>query len=331
MLSRPEVASQYEGVRAAYIKERPIYQELCDRGKDLLQAGLREVGVRGEVDGRVKDLVSYLRKMLRKPEYLSGERPIQDKAGLRIVLPYFDEEAAARAVIERFFEVDEREETVERLGADRLGYLAVHYIVRIREEFLDEEKQTLFEGLQMEVQVGSIAQRAWAEVSHELIYKGAVDVPVAYQRIVNRLVALMEVFDSEVARAREAIAQLPGFEVAPLVSELDRELLRYTSKVPDRGLSQLIVPPLAALYGEEPGAPSAKIQSWFTEKRDQIGELYANYEGNFEVNPLFYQPEAFLIYERADNDPTGLKSAWPEEIPRELLVSLTELWGNPVE
>jgi hypothetical protein len=141
----------------------------------------------------------------------------------------------------------------------------------------------------------------------------------------------MEVFDSEVARAREAIAQLPGFEVAPLVSELDRELLRYTSKVPDRGLSQLIVPPLAALYGEEPGAPSAKIQSWFTEKRDQIGELYANYEGNFEVNPLFYQPEAFLIYERADNDPTGLKSAWPEEIPRELLVSLTELWGNPVE
>jgi ppGpp synthetase/RelA/SpoT-type nucleotidyltranferase len=325
------VASQYEEVRAAYIKERPIYQELCGTGKNLLETGLRETGVRGEVDGRVKDLVSYLRKMLRKPEYLSGERPIQDKAGLRIVLPYFDEEEAARAVIERFFEVDEREETVERLGADRLGYLAVHYIVRIREEFLDEEKQTLFEGLQMEIQVGSIAQRAWAEVSHELIYKGAVDVPVAYQRIVNRLVALMEVFDSEVARAREAIAQLPGFEVAPLISELDRELLRFTSKVPDRGLSQLIVPPLAALYGEDPGAASAKIQSWFTEKRDQIGELYENYEGDFEVNPLFYQPEAFLIFERADNDPTGLKSAWPEEIPRELLVSLTELWGNPVE
>lgn len=325
------MASQYEEVRAAYIKERPVYQELCDKGKDLLRAGLREAGVRGEVDGRVKDLVSYLRKMLRKPEYLSGEHPIQDKAGLRIILPYFDEEEEVRAVIERFFEVDEREETVERLGADRLGYLAVHYIVRIREEFLDDVKRTLFDGLQVEIQVGSIAQRAWAEVSHELIYKGAVNVPVAYQRIVNRLVALMEVFDSEVARAREAIVQLPGYEVAPLISALDRELLRFTSKVPDRGLSQRIVPALAALHGEVPGAAITKIESWIGENREQIGELYENYEGNFEVNPLFYQPEAFLIFERADNDPSGLQSAWPEEIPRELLVSLTELWGNPVE
>lgn len=325
------MASQYEDVRAAYIRERPIYLELCNKGKELLLSGLPEAGVRGEVDGRVKDLVSYLRKMLRKSEYLSGERLIQDKAGLRVILPYFDEEGEVGAVIERFFHVDEREETVERLGADRLGYLAVHYIVRIREEFLDEEKQTLFDGLQMEVQVGSIAQRAWAEVSHELIYKGAVDVPVAYQRIINRLVALMEVFDSEVARAREAIAQLPGFEVAPLISELDRELLRFTSKVPDRSLSQRIVPALAALYGGEAGAASAKIQPWLNQERGRIAELHEEYEGNFEINPLFYQPEAFLIFERADSDPAGLKTAWPGEIPRELLVSLTELWGNPVE
>lgn len=325
------MASHYEEVRAAYIKERPVYQELCDNGRELLRGGLRETGLRGEVDGRVKDLVSYLRKMLRKPEYLSGERPIQDKAGLRIVLPYFDEEESVRGVIGRFFNIDEREETVERLGADRLGYLAVHYIVRIREEFLDEEKRTLFDGLQIEVQVGSIAQRAWAEVSHELIYKGAVEVPVAYQRIINRLVALMEVFDSEVARAREEIAQLPGFEVAPLISELDRELLRFSGRDPDRGLSQRIVPPLARLYGEEPGAVFAtRIEPWIKDNRESLAGLYENYEENFEVNPLFYQPEVFLIFERADNDPAGLASAWPEEIPRELLLSLTELWGNPV-
>jgi ppGpp synthetase/RelA/SpoT-type nucleotidyltranferase len=326
------VASRYKEVRAAYIKERPVYQELCNRGQELLRGGLREAGVRGEVDGRVKDLVSYLRKMLRKPEYLSGVRPIQDKAGLRIVLPYFDEEKHVRDVIERFFEIDDRQETIDRLGADRLGYLAVHYIVRIREEFLDDEKQTLFDGLQIEVQVGSIAQRAWAEVSHELIYKGAVEIPVAYQRIINRLVALMEVFDSEVARAREVIGLLPGFEMAPLISELDRELLRFSGKDPDRGLSQRIVPPLAALYGEEPEVAFAtQIEPWITKNRDQLTELYENYEEDFEGNPLFYQPEALLIFERADNDPTGLKSAWPEEIPRELLLSLTELWGNPVE
>lgn len=324
-------AENYNEVRAAYIKERPLYQQLCQKCKALLESGLRETAVPGQVEGRVKDLVSYLRKMLRNPEYLNGERPIQDKVGLRVVLPYSDDEESVRKVIEQFFEVDEREETVDRLGADRLGYLAVHYIVRVRGEFLDEEEQTLFDGVQAEIQVGSIAQRAWAEVSHELIYKGAVQIPVEYQRIINRLVALMEVFDSEVERAREAIAAIPGFELTPLISALDRELLRFTSKVPDRALSQMIFPPLSALYGQ--GASEIyplSIQPWITTNRERLAELYKNYGDDLEANPIFLQPEAFLIFERAENDPTGLKTAWPAEIPEQLLVSLTELWGDPV-
>jgi ppGpp synthetase/RelA/SpoT-type nucleotidyltranferase len=325
------VASHYEQIRAGYINERPIYKQLCEKGAELLRAGLRAAGIRSEVDGRAKDLVSYLRKMLRRPEYLNGERPIQDKAGLRVVLPYFDDEREVQKVIECIFDVDDREETVVRLGADQLGYLAVHYIVRIRPEHLDEEEASLFKGRQAEIQVGSIAQRAWAEVSHELLYKGAVDIPVEYQRIINRLVALMEVFDSEVERAREAIATVPGFEFAPLISALDRELLRFTSKTPDRSLSQLMVPPLGKLYGSDPASVfDADLAPWMQAQRPRLADLYSNYETEMEKDPLFCQPEAFLIFERAENDPTGLKNAWPDEIPRELLVSLTELWGDPV-
>jgi ppGpp synthetase/RelA/SpoT-type nucleotidyltranferase len=325
------VASRYEQVRADYINERPIYKQLCEKGEQLLRAGLRADGIRSEVDGRAKDLVSYLRKMLRRPDYLSGHRPIQDKAGLRVILPYFNDEPGVQKVIEKFFEVDEREETVARLGTDQLGYLAVHYIVRIRPEQLDDEETTLFDGRQAEIQVGSIAQRAWAEVSHELLYKGAVEVPVDYQRIINRLVALMEVFDSEVERAREVIATVPGFEFAPLMTALDRELLRFTSKTPDRSLSQLMVPPLGKLYGGDPtGIFDANLAAWMQAQRPRLAELYSNYEVEMEKHPLFSQPEAFLIFERAENDPTGLGNAWPEEIPRELLVSLTELWGDPV-
>jgi ppGpp synthetase/RelA/SpoT-type nucleotidyltranferase len=324
-------AETYDEVRAAYIKERPLYQQLCDKSKGLLEEGLREVGVPGQVEARVKDLVSYLRKMLRNPKYLGGERPIQDKAGLRIVLPYSDDEKTVREVVKRIFEVDEREETVERLGADRLGYLAVHYIVRIRDEFLSEEEQTLFDGVQAEIQVGSIAQRAWAEVSHELIYKGAVEIPIEYQRIINRLVALMEVFDSEVERAREAIAAIPGFELTPLISALDRELLRFTSKAPDRALSQVIVPPLAGLYGQAATEIYPRsIEPWIAANRERLTELYETYGDDLDANPIFFQPEAFIVFERAENDPAGLKTEWPPEIPEQLLVSLTELWGDPV-
>ncbi|HEY5941265.1 MAG TPA: RelA/SpoT domain-containing protein [Solirubrobacterales bacterium] len=325
------MASRYDEVRAAYVKERPLYQQLCSKCEELLRDGLRKAGVRGEIEARVKEPVSYLRKVLRDPDYLSGKRPIQDKAGLRIVLPYFNDEKAVRQVIEDRFEVDAREETVDRLGADRLGYLAVHYIVRVREGWLDEDEQTLFEGIQAEIQVGSIAQRAWAEVSHELIYKGAVDIPVEYQRIINRLVALMEVFDSEVKRAREEIATVPGFEFAPLISALDKELLRFTGRTPDRTLSQHIISQLGTAYKETPEEIFASsIEPWLTDNRERLAELYDNYGDDLEAYPLFFQPESFLIFERSENDPAGLRAAWPVEIPDQLLVSMTELWGYPV-
>jgi ppGpp synthetase/RelA/SpoT-type nucleotidyltranferase len=205
-------ASSYEEARAAFIKERPTYKELTLRSCALLDEGLKAAGIRAEVTGRAKDVDSFVKKLLSKPEYVSGERPIQDKAGVRIPLPYFGDEPAVEAVIRERFEVDEREATIDRLGVDKLGYLAVHYILRPKVECLSEEERTLFAGLQVEVQVGSLAQRAWAEVSHELLYKPAVDPPPVYKRVINRLMALVEVFDEEVERARDAIAALPGFE-----------------------------------------------------------------------------------------------------------------------
>jgi ppGpp synthetase/RelA/SpoT-type nucleotidyltranferase len=327
------VANTYDEVRAAYIAERPTYKELCAKSVELLEKGLREAGVRATIDSRVKDVVSFLGKVLREPDYLNGTKPVDDKAGIRIVLPYFDDEPAVRKVIESLFDVLEREETVDRLGADRLGYLAVHYIARPKDGNLSEEQQTLFEVLKVEIQVGSMAQRAWAEVSHDLLYKASLNLPVAYKRIANRLIALVELFDSEVGRVRERIAALPGFEVAPLLDALDRELLRFSGRQPDRVLSQEMVPALAALYAEPPEEIyPQRIQKWIESKRERLAELYDRYEeAEADVNPLFFQPEALLIFERAENDPTGLAAAWPATLPPELLVSLSELWGFPLE
>lgn len=326
------MASHYEEIRKAYIAEQPTYRELCTVTVDILSGALREAGIRAEVTGRVKELFSFLTKTLRNPEYLSGAKSIQDKAGARVILPYFADEPVVGDILDRHFFIDEREETVERLGADKLGYLAVHYIARPKPEFLNEEQVTLFDGLQIEVQVGSMAQRAWAEVSHEQIYKPAIDVPEEYKRMINRLMALVELFDDEVGRVRARIASLPGFEVTSLLDQLDRELLRFTGQLPDRLLSQQTVPPLAATYPEPPSSLyNDRIKPWIAANRERLAELYARYGADFTANPLFFQPEALLIYERAESDPTALGNAWPGSIPREPLVSLTELWGAPLD
>ena len=76
----------------------------------------------------------------------------------------------------------------------------------------------------------------------------------------------------------------------------------------------------------------ARLKGWIDDKRESLAELYGRYENaDAEVNPLFFQPEALLVFERAENDPTGVESTWPATLPRELLVSLSELWGFPLK
>jgi ppGpp synthetase/RelA/SpoT-type nucleotidyltranferase len=326
--------SQYDVARNEFLVARPLYEALVDRTVTVLDEGLRLAGIPAGVYGRVKDVDSYLTKLLRSAEYLSGERPIQDRAGVRAVLPYLDDAEAVDAVVRTRFHVDDYENKLDTLEADRLGYLGIHYIARPKEEWLDEKQRSELEGLQVEIQVGSMAQRAWADVSHELLYKASVDVPDIFKRMMNRLIALVELFDAEIERCRSGIRNLPGFAENQILEPLDRELLKFSARPPDRVLSQLITPRLVAAYGHK--SPSELftdvLAPWIEANRERLEEVYARKRAEPEaLSPLFSQPESFLILERAENDPDGLRDAWPSELPRQPLHEITEYWGHPVD
>jgi ppGpp synthetase/RelA/SpoT-type nucleotidyltranferase len=328
------MSEEYERARAEFMRARPAYRALMEGTESVLAEGVRMVGVPARVYGRVKDVDSYLTKLLRSPQYLSGERPIQDRAGVRVVLPYLDDGDAVDRVVRDRFHVDDYESKVETLDADRLGYLGVHYIARPKQEWLDEEQQLQLEGLQVEIQVGSMAQRAWADVSHELLYKASIDVPDTFKRMMNRLIALVELFDAEIERCRAGIRDLPGFAENQILEPLDRELLKFTGRPPDRVLSQLLTPRIVAAYD----ATSQKelftnvVAPWIETNRARLEEVFARKRAEpGALSPLFGQPESFLILERAENDPDGLRHAWPPELPRQLLYEMTEYWGHPVD
>jgi len=328
------MSTEYDLARTEFLKAKPAYQALVDVSVAVLEEGLRFAGIPARVYGRVKEVDSFLTKLLRSPEYLSGERPIQDRAGVRAVLPYLDDANAVDVVIRDRFHVDEYENKVETLDADRLGYLGIHYIARPKRQWLDERRQPGLEGLQVEIQVGSMAQRAWADVSHELLYKASVDVPDAFKRMMNRLIALVELFDAEIERCRAGIRELPGYAENQILEPLDRELLKFSARPPDRALSQLITPGIVAAYDHESPEQlfTEVIAPWIASHRERLEEIYARKRDEPEaLSPLFSQPESFLILERAENDPDGLRGAWPSQLPRQLLREITEYWGNPVD
>jgi hypothetical protein len=53
---------------------------------------------------------------------------------------------------------------------DTLGYTATHYLVHLRPENL-RKKELRYADTQIEIQVASVLMAAWAEVTHDLLYK----------------------------------------------------------------------------------------------------------------------------------------------------------------
>jgi hypothetical protein len=59
--------------------------------------------------------------------------------------------------------------------------------------------------------------------------------------------------------------------------------------------------------------------------------LYRAYREDERANPLLFQPEALLIFERLETDPDRLRGAWPvDRLRLELLESLGTVWGVAV-
>ncbi len=61
---------------------------------------------------------------------------------------------------------------------------------------------------------------------------------------------------------------------------------------------------------------STVIEPFIESERDRLAAVYEQYEGDKHANPLLFQPEALLIFERLQNDPDRLKAEWPvDQLP----------------
>lgn len=83
-------------------------------------------------------------------------------------------------------------DTGERLKKDQFGYSSIHVILEVPEEWLKVPTISGLAGFVAEVQIRTLAQHIWAEVSHTLQYKREDNVPDPLVRDIHRLSALLE-------------------------------------------------------------------------------------------------------------------------------------------
>jgi len=145
------------------------------------------------ITSRAKTLPSFLGKIGGKPpdDPLSE---ITDLAGVRVVCLYRSDLPKIEQVIRQEFRIKERADKLDEQGADRFGYGAVHFLVSLGKKSSGARYDDL-KGLLCEIQTRTVAQDAWAIISHHLLYKQESAAPSALQRKLNSLAGVFETAD----------------------------------------------------------------------------------------------------------------------------------------
>jgi len=278
------------------------------------------LGLRLRYEHRVKEVPSLVKKALTKNV---GYADVVDKAGVRIIYGYRWELDAMEGVLASEFVVLKREDMSERLKPTELDYLGIHFDLRLKDEDIAPLELTVEPTC--EVQLHSWQQDTWAHYSHDLLYKAHFDTPRGIARSLHRLLAMVEIFDQEVNVARSLLLESPGFEMARLLDQLERELFRYVARDYDPNLTKSLVGVLVPLYSGRD--INATLHAFVAEHDAKLERIYSTYHNDPRATPLLFQPEALLIFAALEEFPSGLESAFVKVAPPELLAELALVWG----
>ena len=322
-----------EALAAAYDSERDELVEFASYLESRLEGQIRQRAINAEVKSRAKETLSFILKALLGRRYEDPIKEITDKVGARIVLTYWRDREQAVEAVSAIGNVLNRDEKQDALAYNENGYQGIHLDIETLAIDGDDDSKR-FAGKVAEVQIRTRAQAAWAEVSHDQLYKPAADVPDELKRRIYRLVALIEIFDDEVEAFLQETQATPGFNEAAALKPLQVEIVRLgTIDLPNRGLTRVLAPGLLDLYGgESPGEIVERVLAWSGSQQQPLRVLFeeARTLTPETINPLVAQPEVLLILERLANDRLNIEQAWPAEAPTVWLERLAEAFGTPL-
>jgi ppGpp synthetase/RelA/SpoT-type nucleotidyltranferase len=220
-----------------YKHEMDFYEETAHQTAEILEDALTEAGIRAIVTFRAKKP----RKLRAKLQVRDAKRHYQnfraiyddivDLAGVRVALYLPADRDAVGEIIERIFAPVRAPKNFpkDRGPGDGMGYVATHYLVQLRPETLHKD-ELRYADTNIEIQVASVLMHAWAEVTHDLIYKpdkGALTP--AEHKMIDDLNVIVQQGESVLEQLQESVetrnngAEL-RFELSAALTKLANQL-----------------------------------------------------------------------------------------------------------
>lgn len=157
---------------------------------------------------RVKNSESLMTKVITKG-YKNPKKDVQDFVGIRIITFFKSDVEKVSKLIEENFTIDEdnsADKSIE-LGDDRVGYRSVHYIAKINKQRKELIEYSTLIDYCFEIQIRTILEHAWAEITHDRAYKP--DKVLPKEKDINRRFALaaasLELIDLEFDRVNSEL------------------------------------------------------------------------------------------------------------------------------
>ncbi|MCY9349845.1 hypothetical protein MOE82_03560 [Bacillus licheniformis] len=217
-------------LKKQYELEFSNYNSLCKEVIKQLEVLFKEKSIKLAVPihFRVKEWESIIDKCQRYSIQPRSIEEINDLAGIRIVTLFRSDISSIQEIINSTFTVLREEDTANRLSEDQFGYGSIHYEITLPESWVEIPALKTLKGKNVEIQLRTASQHAWAAASHILNYKKESHVPQPVKRTINRVSALLETVDLEFERVlqeRKEFDQIPIEEQDTLNTDTLRKVL----------------------------------------------------------------------------------------------------------
>lgn len=158
-----------------YDSKKEIYKKLSEEVQYRLQERINEHKIKiHEISPRIKDINSFLDKIRRK-KIDDPFKNVHDLLGIRVVCLFLPDLKEISDIVKNEFDVFEEDDKINDVELNIFGYMSIHLKTKLKHNL--ERKKRDIDDIPFEIQIRTIAQDAWASISHYLDYKGENIIP----------------------------------------------------------------------------------------------------------------------------------------------------------
>lgn len=296
-----------------YEEEKPLFRSWGNKIAETINQKLFDRGINPSeflkipINVRIKDNTSIIAKaFLRKDKkYTDPYTQITDKVGIRFVVLDLDEINVIKEIIEAQDDWDcSKDVDFEKNCAERpelFVYQSVHYIVR-NCNIVDYNGVKIPANTPCEIQIRTLLQHAYAELSHQTVYKSNAQINPMVKRKLARSMALIEATDELFKEVRQDMRIVDDLYISIIDSAKNFISFPYyieslSSTIFDSYKESIIKNNISTNI----------IEDFINNK----SFLIQNVKDNKFADVVYQQPIIFLLYYLAEKYSSTLLENWP--------------------